>query len=571
MGKFLIGVATGFALTVLLLILVVAAALRFREKPPAVADGSTLILRLDGEIPERPPIELPLPFLQDHTVTVVNVWSMLRRAAADARIKALVIEPSGLEIGWGKMQELRSDIEQFKKSGKPVVAYLRTPGTREYYLATAADKIYVTPEDFVNVKGLRFELMYFKKTLDKLGVNVQVEHAGKYKDFGDMFTRTGMSQETREVLNTVLDGLYGNLVQAMAAGRRKTPEQVKAIIDEGPFNSSQAAGRGLVDAVRFEDQMFGELKTLLKADVKKLTSQNYMRALEGESDQPKNRIAYLVGQGGITRGDPDENGITDEGLTSEGFDKLLRQVAADSQIKGVIVRIDSPGGEVTASDEIWRQMMLLRQKKPVVISMSDTAASGGYYIAMTGDPVLAYNGTLTGSIGVVFGKPDLHGLYDKLGITKDMLTRGRFAAIDSDYKPLDSAEQAKLREGIDESYKQFVTKVAQARRRPFAQVEPLAQGRVWLGSQAKANGLVDEIGGLDRAVELIKQKAKIPQGEKVALVPYPPKRSLLDLIMSRPSENAAEAKLRALLNGWQTRIWLKGGYLRLMPYAISVR
>jgi len=570
MGKFLIGVLTGFALTVLIFILVVVAALRFREKPQAVADGATLILRLHGDIPERPPIELPFPFLQDHAVTVANVWGLLRRAASDTRIKALVLEPSGLEIGWGKMQELRADIETFKKSGKPVTAYLRTPGTREYYLATACNKIYVTPEDFINLKGLRFELMYFKKTLDKLGVSVQVEHAGKYKDFGDMFTRTGMSPETREVLNTVLDGLYDNLVQAIAGGRKKTPDQVKAIIDKGPFNSSQALANGLVDAVRFEDQMYGELKTLLKADVKKLTSQNYMKALEGESQQAKHRIAYLVGQGGITRGDPDDTGLSDEGLTSEGFDKLLRQVANDSQIKGVIVRIDSPGGEVTASDEIWREMMLLRQKKPLVISMSDTAASGGYYIAMTGDPVLAYPGTLTGSIGVVFGKPDLHGLYDKLGITKEMLTRGRFADIDSDYKPLDSAGLAKLQEGIDESYQEFVKKVAEARKRPFAQVEPLAQGRVWLGSQAKSNGLVDELGGLDRAVELIKQKAKIPQGEKVALVPYPPKRSLLDLIMSHSSENSAEARLRALLNGWQTRIWLKGGYLRLMPYAISV-
>ena len=210
--------------------------------------------------------------------------------------------------------------------------------------------------------------------------------------------------------------------------------------------------------------------------------------MEGEGAQTKNRIAYLVGQGGITRGDPDGNGLSDEGITSRGLNKLLRQVANDAQIKGVIVRIDSPGGEVTASDEIWREMHLLRQKKPVVISMSDTAASGGYYIAMTGDPILAYPGTLTGSIGVVYGKPDLHGLYDKLGITKEMLTRGRFADLDSDYKPLDEAGLAKLREGIDESYRQFVTKVAEARHRTFAQIEPVAQGRVWLGSQAKATG-----------------------------------------------------------------------------------
>jgi protease-4 len=573
MGKFLLGVLTGLAITVLVVVLIVVAALRFREKPPEVADGSTLILRIDGDVPERPPIQLPFPFLEErNTMTVANLWAVLRRAAGDARIKALVLEPSGLETGWAKLQELRADIESFKQSGKPVIAYLRSPGTREYYLATACTKIYMTPEDLLNLKGMRMELMYFKKTLDKLGVGVQVEHAGKYKDFGDMFTRTSMSQETRDVLNSILDDLYGNVAQAIAAGRKKTPEEVRAIIDEGPFISSQVVSKGLVDEVRFEDQMFGELKSMLKGgELKKITSQRYMRALEGERQDSKNRIAFLVGQGGITRGNPDDTGLSDEGITSEGFDKLLRQVASDSQIKGVIVRIDSPGGEVTASDEIWREMMLVRQKKPLIISMSDTAASGGYYIAMTGDAVLAYPGTLTGSIGVVYGKPDLHGLYDKVGITKEILQRGRFAAIDSDYKPLDPAELAKLREGIDESYKQFVTKVADARKRPFAQIEPVAQGRVWLGSQAKANGLVDELGGLDRAVELIKQKAKIPQGEKVALVPYPPRRSLLELLMSRSPENTAEAKLRALLNGWQTRIWLKGGYLRLMPYSISVQ
>src|SRR6478672_2456423 len=251
MGKFLIGVFTGFALTVLVFVLIVVAALRFREKPTPVADGSTLILRLNGEIPELPPIEFPLPFLQDrNALTVANLWGMLRRAATDARIKAVVIEPGGLEIGWAKLQELHADIEAFKKSGKPVIAFLRSPGTREYYLATACTKIYMTPEDMLNLKGMRFEMMYFKKTLDKLGVGVQVEHAGKYKDFGDMFTRTNMSQETKDVLNSVLDDLYGNLLQTIATARKKTPDQVRAIIDDGPFISSQVVSKGLVDEVR---------------------------------------------------------------------------------------------------------------------------------------------------------------------------------------------------------------------------------------------------------------------------------------------------------------------------------
>lgn len=575
MAKFLIGILTGFLLAGLILFIAVFALLRMREKPPSIADNSTLVLHLDGDLPERAPVEYPIPFLEQKTpLTVVNVWEMLRKAGADRRIKAIVLEPQNLSVGWGKLEEIRGDLEQFKKSGKPLYAFLKTPGTREYYLATAATRIYLAPEDELNLKGMRFELMYFKKTLDKLGVQVEVEHAGKYKDFGDMFTRTNMSPETKEVLDSILDDLYGNLLQRIATARKKTVDEIRATIDQGPFLSGQAMQKGLVDSLRYEDQMFGELKAALKSgELKKLSYREYAKispasvGLEG-----KQRIALVTGQGGISRGDPDSDAFSnDDGITSESFNKLLRKAEGDATIKGVIVRIDSPGGEVFASDAIWREMNLLSKKKPVVISMSDTAASGGYYIAMSGDPIVAYPGTLTGSIGVVYGKANLHGLYDKVGVSKDFLTRGRFADIDSDYKPLSPEGRAKLREAIDENYKMFVTKVAQARRRPFDQIEPLSQGRVWLGSQAKANGLVDQLGGLDRAIELVKEKAKIPKDEKITIVTYPPKRSIFDVMFGHSGDNSADARLAGLLREWQARIWMKGGMLRLMPYRIEFK
>jgi protease-4 len=246
-------------------------------------------------------------------------------------------------------------------------------------------------------------------------------------------------------------------------------------------------------------------------------------------------------------------------------------VENDPLVKGVVVRIDSPGGEVTASDEIWRQMNLLAKKKPMVISMSDTAASGGYYMAMTGDPIVAYPATLTGSIGVVFGKPNLHGLYDKLGITKDAIQRGKNAGIDSDYTPLTPEQRNMLQAGIDESYRDFVTKVADARHRKFDQIEPLAQGRVWLGSQAKVNGLVDETGGIDKAIEMVKQKAKIPAAERVSLMIYPGRRNLLDLIVKRSQEDMLEAKVAQVLGRMPFHAWLQGGYLRMMPFWVVVR
>jgi protease IV len=573
MVKFLIGLVTGVALVFLSVILLFVIALRFREGAPVIAGNSVLVLRLSGELPEKPPIELPSFVGDDHTpLTVIGVWSALDKAAADERIKAVVLQPEGLSAGWAKLQELRLDIDKFKKSGKPVFAYLRQPGTREYYVASGADRIYVGPAEPVMVKGLRAEMMYFKKTLDKIGVNVEIEHAGKYKDFGDMFTRSDMSPETREVMTSVVDDLYDNLVGGIAAGRKKTPEEVRAIIDQGPFTAPQALKAGLVDELRFEDQMWGELKDRIKAEPSRVSMDKYSRVTaESLGLQGKSRIAVVVGEGDIVRGSPGDDGAGETTLTSNGFNKLLRRVENDSLVKGVVVRIDSPGGEVTASDEIWRQMNLLSKKKPLVISMSDAAASGGYYMAMTGDPIVAYPATFTGSIGVVFGKPNIRGLYDKLGINKEAIQRGKNAGIDSDYTPLTLEQRAKLREGIDESYRDFVTKVADARHRKFDQIEPLAQGRVWLGSQAKPRDLVDEVGGLDKAIEMVKQKARIPAGERVSLTIYPGRRSLLDLVLKKSQEDMMEAKLGQVLGRMPFHAWLRGGYLRMMPFWVVVR
>jgi protease-4 len=572
MVKFLIGLVTGVLLVFLTIGILFFALLRFREKPPGIAANSVLVLRLRGDLPERAPVEIPI-FSQGPSLTVSNVWMSLRTAAADSHIKAVVLEPEGLNAGWAKLEELRGDVEQFRKSGKPVYAYLRTPTAREYYIATAADRIYLGPEDPLYLKGMRAEIMYFKKTLDKLGVSVEVEHAGKYKDFGDMFTRPDMSPETREVITSVVDDLYSNLIAHIAAGRKKTPEQVRALIDEGPFLAPEAEKAGLVDELRFEDQMWGELKSRLNSgDLKRVKAETYVRvAPESVGLQGKSRIALIIGEGDITRGDPDSTTSDGNGLTSSSFDKLLEQVAGDSSIRAVIVRIDSPGGEVTASDDLWRQMNLLSKKKPMVISMSDLAASGGYYMAMTGDPIVAYPGTETGSIGVVFGKPNLHGLYEKLGITKDAVQRGKNADIDSDYTSLTTDERQKLRQGIDASYQDFVTKVADARHRKFDEIEPLAQGRVWLGSQAKPRGLVDELGGLDTAIEMVKKKAKIPMAERVTVITYPPRRSVFDMLLRRSQEDMLESKLRQVFQGMPFHAWMKGGFLRMAPYQVVVR
>jgi protease-4 len=355
---------------------------------------------------------------------------------------------------------------------------------------------------------------------------------------------------------------------------------VRAILDNGPFLSTQAKQNGLVDDLRYEDEAFGQLRAELRQnEIKKVLEKEYANVPDSSAGSSSDRIAFVVAEGTIVRGDP-ESVNEGDGLESEQFDKMLNRVANDSSIKSVIVRINSPGGEVTASDDMWRAMNELKRRKPVVISMSDDAASGGYYMAMAGAPIVAYPGTFTGSIGVVFGKPNLHGLYDKLGISKDAVSRGRFALIDSDYESLSDAGRQKLREGIDSDYEQFVGRVAASRRKPVSSIQAVAQGRVWMGDQAKNNGLVDALGGLDRAIEMAKQSAGIPATSRAQLVLYPPKRSIWDILMrSSSSDSAADAMLsrpgleplRAAWKDDRLRVWMKGGMLRMMPFAISFK
>ena len=577
MKKFLLGILCGVVLAALASIILIFAAVRFGDRKPTVSDGSMLVLRMSGEIPERAPVEISLPFFDETgPPTMLETWQALNRAAQDPKIKALVLEPRGVRTGWGKMQELNGAIEKFKQSGKPVYAQLHSPNTGDYYLASAADKIFLSHDDMLNVKGLRIEEMYLKNALDKLGVKIEIEHAGKYKDYGDQYSRTSMTPETREVLNSFLDEWFSDLVSVIAKGRRRTPGEIAKIIDEGPFLARKAQDLGLIDTLGYEDETYTQLKEKLKLSaMKKVSLREYVRAAPASKE--KTRIALLVAEGGISGANSADP--TDE-ITSAGMIKLMKQVENDSTIRGVIFRVNSPGGDAIASDEILHQAKILSKKKPMVISMSDYAASGGYMVSMTGDPVIAYPGTITGSIGVVFGKVNLRGLYDKIGIQKETLKRGRFADIDSESQSLEPAERAKLREGIEETYKSFVTSVAEGRKRKFEEVEPLSQGRAWTGKQALARGLVDQQGGLETAIAAIKKKANIPEKDRVAIVPFPERRSIFEQLSSRNEDSASgDAELRSVLRhlipdtqarSW-TRAFLNGGMLRVMPYTITVR
>jgi protease-4 len=469
------------------------------------------------------------------------------------------------------LQELRENLTDFKRSGKPVYAYLQTPGTHEYYLASVADRIYVSPDDYLRVKGFRVESTFIKGTLDKLGITFDVDHIGRYKDAGDALTRTNMSPETREVLNQVLDQIYGSFCNGVAEGRHKSAADMQALIDQGPFLAMPAKQAGLIDELGYESQMYRDLASRAKTDkLDKVSYKSYVKTNPGTGT----RIALLSGEGDIIRGKVDQPFGQGQVIASETFSKTIERVRNDNSVRGVILRVDSPGGDAVASDEILHELKLLAAKKPLVISMSDLAASGGYFISMTGNPIVAYPDTITGSIGVIYGKPNLHGLYDKIGVTKDMLTRGRFADIDSDYKPLSDAEKQKLHDGIMSTYRSFVTKVAAARKKTYDEIDPIAQGRVWMGAQAHKNGLVDRLGGLNVAVQLIRERAKLGANEAVNLISYPPRRSVLDALFNSSPETMAEAKaesyLRSITGLRSSQALMRGGILELMPYTITI-
>lgn len=574
MAKFLLGVLVGVVVAFVgAMIVVLAIGRLFANKQPTVAANSVLVLSLDGDVPETAPVEIPFPLAQNQSLpTVRDIWSSLRAAASDNRIKAVVIQPRHLAAGWGVLQEIRQDLANFKQSGKPVYALLDRPGSREYYLASVAEKIYLAPEDLLDVKGFHLEEMYFKNTLDKLGVAVQVDHIGRYKDAGDIFTRTNMSPETREVLGEVLDQVYNDFCSTVASSRHKSAADIQALIDIGPFLPPQAKATGLVDELGYEDQVYGDLKKKLGGEtLNKVSIRAYFHAVPARGD----RIALLVGEGEIVGGESD-NSIGSQAVIASGtFSKLIRQLRNDSSVKGVILRIDSPGGDSLASDDILHELKLLSGAKPLVISMSDVAASGGYYVSMTGDPVVSYPDTITGSIGVLYVRPSLHGLYDKLGISDDMLSRGKLADMDSPYLPLSDAARDKLHDMIQGTYVSFVGKVAAARKKSYDQIDPIAQGRVWMGAQAQQNGLVDSLGGIDQAIALVRKRAHLSANGETNLVMYPPRRSLLDVIANGSPEEVesrvAESKLRKALPGLPGEAFLRGGILRALPYRLSIR
>ena len=536
------GILGVLVLFVVLGIAVLWAALGKSE--PSIRDNSVLTLRVAGSLPDYTPDDPFKKFFGGPDQSLTGLVMQFKKAKVDKRIKAILLDVNMSGVGWGKAEEIRDAIADFRTSGKPVYAYLEFGLNKEYYIATACDKVYVPPPGSLFINGLAADVMFFRGSLDKLGIYPDIYRIGKYKSVGDMFTEKQMTDAHREYINSMLDDLFNRYVNTIAKDRHKTPDEVRALIDNAPYDADQAKAAGLIDDALYRDQVENELKKLLgQKESEPLVA---VRGVDYRDVAPESlglnkgeRIAVIYASGDIGSGSSQNSPSGDQSIGSDTVAKALNDAAADKSIKAIVLRVDSPGGSGLASDIIWRAVDMANQKKPVVVSMSDVAASGGYYISASASKIIAQPSTITGSIGVVAGKPVLRGFYDWLGISNEYVLRGKTAGMFRETEKFSDEERAKFEEWVKTTYYgDFVPKVAKGRGKDAEFIDSVGQGRVWTGAQAKDRSLVDEFGGLDKAIDVAKQLAKIPadKGVERVILPYP--TTFLQQLISGNTDNA---------------------------------
>ncbi|KAI3688828.1 hypothetical protein L2E82_46691 [Cichorium intybus] len=482
-----------------------------------VRKGSVLNIKLRGKVSDQVKSRF------SSGLSLPQICENLIKAAYDPRISGVYLHIETLNCGWGKIDEIRRHILYFKKSGKFIVAYAPVWHEKGYYLGCACEELYAPPSAYFSLYGFTAQASFIGGVLEKVGIEPQVERIGKYKSFGDRITRKNISEEDHEVLTTMLENIYGNWVDTVSQSIGKKKEEIESFINEGVYQVEKLKENGWITDIKYDDEVISILKKKLGIKEKKklpvVAYKKYSRVrkwslgLTGGKDQ----IAVIRASGSISR----VGGSIFEpssGIVAEKFIKKIREVRESKKYKAVIIRIDSPGGSAVASDLMWREISLLAESKPVIASMVDVAASGGYYMAMAAQTIVSENLTLTGSIGVVKLKFNLGKLHERIGFNNEIISKGRFADLYAADRPFRPDEEKLFMESAQNTYKRFRDKAASSRSMSVDKMEEIAQGRVWTGNDAASRGLVDAIGGLSRAVAIAKHKANIPHHKKVTLV-----------------------------------------------------
>jgi protease IV len=514
--------------------------LRQRQTAPLILE-----LDLTDGIAEGPVTDPLSAIMSRRKLRLSDVLEGLKRARQDDRVRALVVKVGGGRIGLARMQEIREAVSAFRESGKLTVAWSEsfgefTHGNVPYYLATAFDRIYLQPSGTLGLTGVAIEQLFLHDALAKAGIAFQAAKRYEYKSAADNLTERAFTPAAREAAERLAASVAEQITTAIAERRGKTADEARALLDRGPFLADDALAEGLVDALGYRDEVYADVRKEAGPDAILQYVARYQRthALTERARKlpnPRERfVAVIYASGPIRQGRSGRSPLGGSSIGSDTVASALRAATSDDRVRAVLLRVNSPGGSAVASDTIWREVVRTRAAgKPVVVSMSDLAASGGYYISMAADVIVAEPGTITGSIGVITGKPVLEEALGRVGVTTDSVSVGSGAAMFAPTHPFSEEEWQRLNTWLDAIYRDFTEKAASGRRMTVEQVHEVARGRVWSGADAARNGLVDELGGIADAAEIARRRAGLPAGAPLRAFP---RQSPLDQL--RPPESS---------------------------------
>jgi protease-4 len=512
------------------------------SKPTAmrIPTNGVLVMNVSGEIAEQQAPDIFSALSGMKPLVLHDYLDAMDTAATDSHVTGLVVRIGPLETGWAKLEEMHNHLLNFRKSGKPSICYLGYDGIQnpEYYLASACKEIWLVPTAPVSIRGMMAQALFLRGTLDKLKIVPEFYHIAEFKTATNMFTEKKFTPAHREEVEGLLHSVYNQYLEDASKGRNMDRAAFETLLNQGPFASSDAVTNKIVDRLAYWDQVQDYFKG---RDHKwnPISLNQYRSFVKNEGSST---IAVIHASGLIVSGD---SGSTPGGGSVMGGDSVasdIRSARQNSSIKAIVLRVDSGGGSVVGSEVIRREVELANAVKPVVVSMSDVAASGGYWIAAPARKIVADRNTITGSIGVLIGKMNVSGLYNLLGMSTDSVATSDNASLFSAQQNFTPAQREYIQKSLDQTYADFTKGVAQGRKMTVEAVDKIGKGRVWSGSQAKELGLVDELGGLDRAVEVAKELANIPAGESVRLVRYPEERSFIQQLMQREKDTMNESQ-----------------------------
>jgi protease-4 len=553
MKKVIVGILVIFGLLSIMTVAVIAVVgmLSLLAKPGVPANT---ILEANFEkptievIPDDPVAEL---LLRDH-LQIRDVVEALDKAAADKRVKGFVARIGAGGMGMAHTQEIRDAVMRFRASGKPAYAWAETfgefgPGNGGYYLATAFDEVYLQPSGDIGLTGLMYESMFIRGTLDKLDIEPRMDHRYEYKNAMNMYTERSFTDAHREAVEEIMESHFGQLLRGIAERNEISEKEAGELIDGGPFLGKEAVAAGLVDGLKYRDEVYDKLRDEIGERAKLLYINKYLERA-GRPHSKGDTIALIHGYGAVLRGNSGYSPIDGSAIMgSDCVSAAFRSAIDDDRVKAIIFRVDSPGGSYVASDTIWRETIRAREAgKPVIVSMGNVAGSGGYFVAMGADKIVAQPGTITASIGVFGGKVLTSGMWDKLGISWDDVQSSANSALWTGTHDYSRSGYARLQAMLDRIYEDFTQKVSNGREIPLEEVLKIAKGRVWTGEDAKELGLVDELGGYETALRLAREAVGLDEDAKVRLKVLPRKRSPIEKFFGEEPDSSEAAVLQAM-------------------------